>query len=147
MGYAMRTLRFRYVEWQDRRTRDIVGRELYDHFRDPDEHENIAPRSPKRVMQLSRQLWDALPQPPLFRPTARPKVTFRNDSATPITLYWVQPDGTPREEGVVLPDGAISDSTRFARVTLRDRLGFPASGVLSFLPSHSLREQWFFGKK
>jgi hypothetical protein len=40
----------------------------------------------------------------------------------------------------------ISDSYRFARVTLNDRGGFPASGITSFHPSHSKIEQWLLGK-
>lgn len=42
MGYALRTERFRYVQWQDWQTRGIVARELYDHTTDPYETLNIA---------------------------------------------------------------------------------------------------------
>jgi arylsulfatase A-like enzyme len=40
MGYTMRTNRFRYTEWQDRQTREILARELYDHDRDAQENVN-----------------------------------------------------------------------------------------------------------
>jgi hypothetical protein len=39
MGYSMRTERFRYTEWKDRKTGNVLARELYDHRKDP--HENI----------------------------------------------------------------------------------------------------------
>lgn len=42
MGYAVRTQRYRYVQWQEWKTRRIVARELYDHQRDPNEMQNIA---------------------------------------------------------------------------------------------------------
>jgi iduronate 2-sulfatase len=39
MGYTMRTERFRYTEWLDRKTSKLMARELYDHEKDP--HENV----------------------------------------------------------------------------------------------------------
>jgi iduronate 2-sulfatase len=70
MGYAMRTDRYRYVEWQDRRTRDIVATELYDHENDPGENTNVAclPENRDRLAELSRQMWAALPLPPDYVP-------------------------------------------------------------------------------
>ncbi|MFT5127467.1 MAG: iduronate 2-sulfatase [Rhodothermales bacterium] len=104
MGYALRTPQYRYVEWQDRRTREVQARELYDHGSDPGESRNIAASEPQRVAQLSKQLWAGLPQPPLFRSEpVRPRAVFRNDSSRPVTLFWIHPDGTPREEGVIAP--------------------------------------------
>ena len=57
MGYAMRTDRYRYVEWQGKQG-NIVATELYDHQNDPQENQNIADRPQSRaiVEQLSRQL-------------------------------------------------------------------------------------------
>ena len=65
MGYAMRTDRYRYVEWQDRRNGETVETELYDHQVDPLENKNIAGDSEQRerLDQLSRQMWTLLPQP------------------------------------------------------------------------------------
>jgi arylsulfatase A-like enzyme len=64
MGYAMRTDRYRYVEWQDRNSREIVSRELYDHQTDPAENQNAAnlPENKDLLNQLSTQLsagWQA----------------------------------------------------------------------------------------
>ena len=42
MGYAVRTKRYRYVQWREWETRRAVARELYDHERDPNEMHNIA---------------------------------------------------------------------------------------------------------
>lgn len=42
MGYAVRTDLYRYIEWRDWQTREVVARELYDQSRDPDETINLA---------------------------------------------------------------------------------------------------------
>lgn len=62
MGYAMRTARYRYIEWQE--DGKAVGRELYDYESDPDETASVAdkPENAALVEQLSRQLkagWQA----------------------------------------------------------------------------------------
>jgi arylsulfatase A-like enzyme len=58
MGYAMRTDRYRYVEWRGRQSGDIVAQELYDHDTDPSENENIAVRAANKdlLAKLSAQL-------------------------------------------------------------------------------------------
>lgn len=42
MGYAVRTDRYRYVEWREWETGNVVARELYDHAQDEDEMRNLA---------------------------------------------------------------------------------------------------------
>ena len=42
MGYAMRTDRYRYVEWQAWDSKAIVATELYDHQSDPNEMKNVS---------------------------------------------------------------------------------------------------------
>ena len=42
MGYAVRTQRYRYVEWREWGTGKVAARELYDHERDPNEMHNTA---------------------------------------------------------------------------------------------------------
>jgi len=58
MGYAMRTDRYRYVEWVDRAGGKVEGRELYDHRNDPDENVNLAdqPAQANTVKELSEML-------------------------------------------------------------------------------------------
>ncbi len=58
MGYAMRTERYRYVEWVKTGTTQVEGRELYNHQDDPDENVNLAGRSEHKdlVTKLSQQL-------------------------------------------------------------------------------------------
>jgi arylsulfatase A-like enzyme len=67
MGYTMRTARYRYTEWQQVDTGEVLARELYDHERDPQENVNVAakPDQAKVVEMLAKKLaagWrEALP--------------------------------------------------------------------------------------
>jgi iduronate 2-sulfatase len=69
MGYAVRTARYRYVEWRRWDTKAVQARELYDHEVDPHETKNVVsdPRHQRSVEQLSQMLsrgWrSALPVP------------------------------------------------------------------------------------
>ncbi len=65
MGYAMRTDRYRYIEWLHATTGEIAATELYDHANDSDENINIAADQEQlaTVDQLSKQLWETLPRP------------------------------------------------------------------------------------
>lgn len=58
MGNSIRTERYRYVEWLNWETKELVARELYDHKVDPDENINIAdlPENKKIVEKLASQL-------------------------------------------------------------------------------------------
>jgi len=58
MGYSMRTERFRYTEWQNRKTGAVLARELYDHDRDPQENVNAAAQPQYRadIERLSQML-------------------------------------------------------------------------------------------
>ncbi len=42
MGYTMRTDRWRYTEWRQRKDAEVTARELYDHKTDPGENVNLA---------------------------------------------------------------------------------------------------------
>jgi len=52
MGYAVRTHRYRYVEWRAWETKQVVARELYDHDSDPHETQNVA-GLPKHAASLN----------------------------------------------------------------------------------------------
>ena len=58
MGRAVRTDRYRYVEWTDWQTRQFAARELYDHRTDPQENQNISgdPRHAKLIAELAAKL-------------------------------------------------------------------------------------------
>lgn len=58
MGYALRTSKYRYVEWRKKTDGDVVARELYDHDVDPNEDVNIAevPAHRDTIERLARQL-------------------------------------------------------------------------------------------
>jgi arylsulfatase A-like enzyme len=58
MGYAVRTDRYRYVEWQEWDTKKVVARELYDHHGDAGEMVNVASRKGREatVAELSKLL-------------------------------------------------------------------------------------------
>lgn len=112
MGYAMRTDRYRYIEWQDRRSGEVVATELYDHEKDPLENTNVAgaEENSEKIVNLSRHMWETLPKPPRYvaadsRPpnVLRPQVTFQNMGDTPVTLFWIKPDGEEQSSGVIPP--------------------------------------------
>lgn len=138
MGYSMRTDRHRYIEWQDRRTRKVVATELYDHSVDPQENTNVAKAAENRQLldELSRQLWATLPEPPTYvvpKPK-RPQAIFRNQSKTPLTLFWVAPDGKERQQGVIKPGSQMSQNT-----TLGHR--FRIQGPNGFSRTFEIRKQ------
>lgn len=58
MGYAVRTDRYRYVEWRKRNGTEVVARELYDYQADPGEDRNVAgdPANKEIVDKLAKQL-------------------------------------------------------------------------------------------
>ncbi len=61
-GIAMRTDRYRYVEWRDK-AGSVVDRELYDHLTDPQENQNIAGREENTALvdKLGKQLLASVP--------------------------------------------------------------------------------------
>ena len=115
MGYSMRTDRYRYVEWQNRRTGDVLEVELYDHKLDPAENENIAksPDQEQRLSDLSRRMWTLLPEPPQFvePQRKRPRVFFHNQTQTALKLFWVPEDGQERLQGTIKPGTRMPQNT------------------------------------
>ena len=64
MGYTMRTQSFRYTEWKDRRTDKVLARELYDHWKDPQENINAVAQQEyeqdvQRLAQMLNRGWRA----------------------------------------------------------------------------------------
>ncbi|MBN2473796.1 MAG: sulfatase [Pirellulales bacterium] len=58
MGYSMRTDRYRYTEWRDHKTGEVLARELYDYETDPQGNDNVAGEAgyATLVERLGRQL-------------------------------------------------------------------------------------------
>jgi arylsulfatase A-like enzyme len=58
MGYSMRTERFRYTEWRNRKTNELMARELYDHKKDPQENVNVVdqPQYESDIRRLASML-------------------------------------------------------------------------------------------
>lgn len=75
MGYAIRTDRYRYVEWVNRKTGQTDAEELYDHQNDPGENTNLltGKHAHSVVPDLRKQLWQALGRPALQTPAANNK--------------------------------------------------------------------------
>ena len=65
VGYAVRTERYRYVEWREWESKKVVARELYDHESDPLESRNVAglPAHGGTVTKLAKILESALSNP------------------------------------------------------------------------------------
>ena len=64
MGYAIRTNRYRYVEWRNWESQQVLARELYDHQDDPHETRNLAGQANhqatlKTLSQLLTNGWQA----------------------------------------------------------------------------------------
>ena len=78
MGYSMRTERYRYTEWQDFHSGDMLERELYDHAEGYAEIDNVAAdaRYARMLDDLSARLragWKAaLPDPHLVASAQTP---------------------------------------------------------------------------
>jgi len=69
MGYALRTERYRYIEWKSMRNGKLLERELYDHDPDPQENANVIAEPAyaeaiKELEQMMNRGWrGALPEP------------------------------------------------------------------------------------
>jgi iduronate 2-sulfatase len=64
MGYSIRTGRYRYTEWRDWHSGNVLGLELYDHVEDADETVNLAGHTPMVLTQrdLAAQLGKQFPR-------------------------------------------------------------------------------------
>ncbi|PQO45100.1 sulfatase [Blastopirellula marina] len=65
MGYTMKTDRYRFTAWKNKKSGEVVATELYDHHVDPAENDNVAGAAENKelVAQLQQQLdagWKAV---------------------------------------------------------------------------------------
>lgn len=115
MGYAMRTENHRFIEWQNRRSGEVVATELYNHQTDPGENLNVAGQSENEALveQLRRRMWSSLPKPPEFvaAKKPRPRIVFRNRRDQAITLFWIDGDGNEQKQGEIAPGSELSQNS------------------------------------
>jgi arylsulfatase A-like enzyme len=145
MGYAMRTDRYRYIEWIDRKNKKPVAHELYDHQSDPDETTNLAKNGETAALleQLSKQLWSLLPEPPDFKPehasgtaaakpnNERPSLIITNDGRKPVTVYWLPENGPRKKVGTVGAGQSITQRTTLGHRFLIEDVGSSFSRTLT----------------
>lgn len=89
MGYAMRTKRYRYVEWLDALNGEIIAKELYDHETDFEENRNIAHEEGQQtnLQLLHEKMWSLLPRPTFPLPITQQGAANRLASSD-TTLNW-----------------------------------------------------------
>lgn len=118
MGCAIRTERYRYIEWREKLSGKIAERELYDHENDPQENENVShvAANAETVERLSKQL--AAQFKPSSWQTAksdaaqdRPQLTIANESRQTFQIFWLPEEGKPQPAGSVKPGEANVIST------------------------------------
>lgn len=84
MGYTMRTKRYRFTIWVDKRNHDKVDAiELYDHKTDPQENSNIAglpdqAQVVSRLMEQWKKGWQGAKPPPVEATADTSKLTPKN---------------------------------------------------------------------
>ena len=104
MGYAIRTPRYRFVEWRDFTSGKVKARELYDHETDSAEKNNIIESaSDELVQQLTDLLLATNPRAklvmePAIRTSSDPNrlevgITFVNETDTTLLLNYIRPNG------------------------------------------------------
>ena len=134
MGYALRTDKYRYVEWRDMETGEILEQELYDHSGDAPpslghpETENIAQSvSPKVLKNLSIMLKSTHPPKKLnLQPKVRTspsatgrlpvEFTIQNDAEVPINVYPITSTGHRKSGFRISPGDSKTKSARIGSV-------------------------------
>ncbi len=120
MGYALRTDRYRYIEWLNRQTCETVATELYDHQNNDYENDNLidVAADPLVVSTLKKHLWSTIPRPlagdlvkpiPVIDPesTERTEMTWRNLRDHPVEIFLLQPKAERALKGTVQPDSIL----------------------------------------
>jgi arylsulfatase A-like enzyme len=94
MGYAMRTDRYRYVEWLDRKTFLKQEVELYDHNSDPEENRNLAhdPDQQELINNLRLQMWKTIPNPVVATLPWRLEKERRGKPSNPPNVLFIAMD-------------------------------------------------------
>ncbi|PQO35608.1 DUF229 domain-containing protein [Blastopirellula marina] len=104
MGRAIRTDRWRYVEWRTLADAELKHRELYDQENDPGENHNVVEQHPEIAAKLKKSLDEVLvPRPislvPAIHSAAGGKkmqVRWANEYEGPVRITWISPRGERR---------------------------------------------------
>lgn len=162
MGYAIRSDRFRYVQWRDFGTGEPVAEELYDHQAWPAESLNVA-EDPDYVSykeQLRQQLEDSHPRRELKMVPAvhsnpesgrfRSKIVFRNELSCEARIYPITAQGRRGRARRLQPDKELEIPARIGGVYVVEsqdgRLhqihspSFPARPIVLELPPESVQD-------
>lgn len=105
MGCAIRTDRYRYIEWRHRNSGKVEARELYDHQTDPQEDQNIADAADHQILiqELSARAFQNF-RPASWGKTAaaeRPKLTVVNNGRQAVDIFWLPEKGEPKKSGTL----------------------------------------------
>ncbi|MDH3585382.1 MAG: sulfatase-like hydrolase/transferase, partial [Phycisphaerae bacterium] len=115
MGYAMRTDRYRFVQWLRRSDASRTAVELYDHQTDPAESRNLGADAAHEALvdRLSGQMWKTIPRPKAMPPLARsrPQIRFTNERDEDVDVFWLAPDGRRVLQGRIKPGAALNRNT------------------------------------
>ncbi|MCR9198554.1 MAG: sulfatase-like hydrolase/transferase [Planctomycetaceae bacterium] len=134
MGYALRTDRWRYVEWRDFESGEIKERELYDHSQEAASHlggaeeANLAESADEDIIRkLSVMLWSTHPPRKLdLTPAVHTSpsgtgrlavdISFRNTHDGAVTVYPIQPTGKRSRGRKLNPGESVTYNARLGGV-------------------------------
>ncbi|QEG25171.1 sulfatase-like hydrolase/transferase [Mariniblastus fucicola] len=120
MGYSMRTDQYRYIEWRDFGTGELVEQELYDHYENEMETENlIASVSPGAVEGLSAllksthppkklELVPAIHTSPSGAGRLAADISFENETDVEITVYPIVSSGKRNRGKKIAPGKSLN---------------------------------------
>ncbi|XAL98392.1 sulfatase-like hydrolase/transferase [Phycisphaeraceae bacterium D3-23] len=120
MGNAIRTERWRYVEWRRLDNGSLAAQELYDHDNDPQENQNIVDDHPEAVARLAQLIANTLETGPIdLRAPIRSdpggerrSVRWTNAYPGSVRVTWINPMGH-RQSAFDLAPGAARQLNTF----------------------------------
>ena len=121
MGYSIRTMTHRMIEWREFKTGKLVTRELYDHQTEHSETENLIGKAPQTLVDEMANLL-ATTHPPValeMLPAIHSKpvgevgqVVFKNQTEGNILISSVLPSGKRRRSREVPPEKNLKFNCR-----------------------------------
>ncbi len=113
IGNAIRTDRWRYVEWREMKDGTVKFRELYDHGNDPGENKNVAGANAEVIAGLEPRLSKVLPRRPLSliprihseKSGETQEVRWQNRHTGPVAVTWIDPLGQRAKVPLMLAAG------------------------------------------